>query len=255
MWLDDMCIKCDKKICWWFPFFLFLVHKKIVFPKNFFNIEFPRPQISPTRQFYSFVPGAPSSYCQFLKKRTTILQFFFPYCLNQILKQYHRISTDAMVVFPLACKSFYITFIVTFPTVAYHPLWLTLIYSETIFHHHHRLPQHSFDGTASASSSTPSSSSVPWLPSCSIIMVITFLIILVVHAGHYLMSEWSGWGGSKCRCRETLHDWQYPRHTLMASASSSPPFIITMTSIIISIIFIIIVIINSLSTFNKANQH
>ena len=88
--------------------------------------------------------------------------------------------------FPLACKSFYITFIVTFPTVAYHPLWLTLIYSETIFHH--RLPQHSFDGTGSASSSTPSSSSV----SSSIIMVITFLIILVVHAGHYLMSEWSG---------------------------------------------------------------
>ena len=134
MWLDDMCIKCDKKICWWFPFFLFLVHKKIVFQKNFFNIEFPRPQISPTRQFYSFVPGAPSSYCQFLKKRTTILQFFFPYCLNQILKHYHRISTDAIVVFPLACKSFYITFIVTFPTVAYHPLWLTLIYSQTIFY-------------------------------------------------------------------------------------------------------------------------
>ena len=148
--------------------------------------------------------------------------------------------------FPLACKSFYITFIVTFPTVAYHPLWLTLIYSETIFyhHHHHRLPQHSFDGTVWASSSTPSSSPV----SSSIIMVITILIILVVHAGHYLMSEWSGWGGSKWRCRETLHDWQYPRHTLMASASSSPPFIITMTSIII-------VIINSLSTFAKANQH
>ena len=161
--------------------------------ENCLSEEFLQQRIPPATNFLSR-PWCPLKLLSISEKEDKYFKILIPMLSQSNPKALSQTIYWCHGGFPLACKSFYITFIVTFPTVAYHPLWLTLIYSETIFHHHHhhRLPQHSFDGTASASSSTPSSSSVPWLPSCSIIMVITFLIILVVHAGHYLMSEWSG---------------------------------------------------------------
>ena len=152
--------------------------------------EFLQQRIPPATNFLSR-PWCPLKLLSISEKEDKYFKILIPMLSQSNPKELSQTIYWCHGGFPLACKSFYITFIVTFPTVAYHPLWLTLIYSETIFHHH-RLPQHSFDGTGSASSSKPSSSSVPWLPSCSILMVITFLIILVVHAGHYLMSEWSG---------------------------------------------------------------